>query len=397
MRTLDRYVLGKVAGRFALLLGVFVGVVIGGQLGAFIGRGVPPESLLAVIPTFVLLALPIAVPLASSTALLVAIGGMVRAGEFQALAAAGVDPRRVILRMWPFVLGVSLLVVVLAHLALPVATSSLRANLGKLFQAAIATKVSERQPIREQDGLSVWAENVEGRRLTDVYIRRTDAGGDLAVYAPRAEWALTERSIEFRLEDVRLIQVRANGDLSTGEATHYVIQPDRGSMVLDTEPDAMTTPEVLRVLAAGPQGGDGNERDRRSRFNNARLSLHLRSYLPAAVFAYALFAAGLGLVLALSEGLAGVAVVVVIVALATYPAIGFVKSDPYVAQMDPGILLWGPGVLLACVGWWMLARPERWREMLARPLSAIVRGVRVGLAAVLRVVRPLRSRGRGDQ
>ena len=120
MKTLDRYILGKVASRFAMLLAIFVGVVIGGQLGTFIGRGVPPEALLGVIPTFVLLALPIAVPLASSTALLVAIGGMVRAGEFQALAAAGVDPRRVILRMWKFVVVVAMLVAVLAHVALPV-------------------------------------------------------------------------------------------------------------------------------------------------------------------------------------------------------------------------------------------------------------------------------------
>ena len=46
MKTLDRYVLGKVAGRFTLLLLVFVGVVVGGNLGSFIGRGAPPEALL---------------------------------------------------------------------------------------------------------------------------------------------------------------------------------------------------------------------------------------------------------------------------------------------------------------------------------------------------------------
>lgn len=391
MKTLDRYILGKVASRFAMLLAIFVGVVIGGQLGTFIGRGVPPEALLGVIPTFVLLALPIAVPLASSTALLVAIGSMVRAGEFQALAAAGVDPRRVIIRMWKFVVVVAILVAVLAHVALPIATSSLRQNLGRLFQAAIATKVADRKPIRQQDGLSVWAENVEGRKLTDVYIRRTDKAGDLAVYAPRAEWALTERSIEFRLEDVRLIQVRANGDLIAGEATHYIIQPDSRSIVFDTEPDAMTTPAVLSLLSLGPHGGPGSVRDQISRFNNARLTFHLRAYLPFAVFAYALFAAGLGLVLALSEGLAGISVVVVIVALATYPAIGFVKSNPYVEQMDPGILLWGPGLFLSGIGWWMLARPERMREWLARPLGAITKALRSGIAVMVRLVRNLRT------
>ena len=143
MKTLDRYILGKVASRFGMLLTIFIGVVIGGQLGTFIGRGVPPEALLGVIPTFVLLSLPIAVPLASSTALLVAIGGMVRAGEFQALAAAGVDPRRVILRMWKFVVVVALLVAVLAHVALPVAPAAC----GRIWAACCKQRLRPRSLI----------------------------------------------------------------------------------------------------------------------------------------------------------------------------------------------------------------------------------------------------------
>ena len=385
MKTLDRYVLGKVAGRFTLLLLIFVGVVVGGNLGSFIGRGAPPEALLPIIPSALLLALPIAVPLAVATALLVAVGAMVRAGEFQALAAAGVDPVRVILRMWPFVMVMALVSAVLAHIAMPYAIRDIRANKGQILQAAIATQVASRRPIWDRDGISAWADQVEGRRLTDVYIRRIERDGDLAAYAPRATWALTRKGIQFQLEDVRLIELRSNGDLRSGEAPHYVIQPPSGEGILQTEPDAMSTPEVLAELRTAPHSGPGCDR-----FNNARLALHLRLYLPLALFAYALFAAGLGLVFALSEGLAGIAVVVVVVALATYPAIGFVKSDPDVQQVDPGFLLWGPGLALGALGWWMLKRPARAREVLGKPLGVAGAYLRAGLAVVIRLVRRVR-------
>lgn len=385
MRTLDRYVVRKVSGRFALLLTVFLGVVVGGQLGTFIGRGAPPEALIPILPAALLLALPIAVPLAVATALLVAIGGMVRAGEFQALSAAGVDPVRVIVRMWPFVMAAAVATALLAHVALPFAIRDIRANKGRILQAAIATQVANLKPIWDKDGVSAWADNVQGRELSDVYIRRVTADANFAAYAPQASWSLTERGIQFELRDVRMVEVRRDGRLVTGEAAHYVIQREQKDALLQTEPDSMTTPEVIRELGTAPRSGKGCDR-----FNNARLALHLRLYLPIALFCYALFAAGLALAFAVSEGLAAVAVTVVVVALATYPAIGFVKSSPDVRQMDPGVLLWTPGLALAALGWWMLKRPRQASEILGRPLTGVVRVGRAATALAVRVVRRVR-------
>ena len=377
MRTLDRYLLRKATGRFALLLVLFVGVVVGGNLGAYLGRGVPPEALVPVIPAAVLLALPIAVPLAVATAVLVIVGGMAKAGEFQALSSAGIDPRRVILRLWPAVALMALLVALLAHVAMPLAIRDLRDNKGRMLQAAIAERVASLNPIYDRDGTSAWADRVEGRQLSDVYIRRSTPDGEFSAYAPHASWGLTKAGMQFQLEDLRMIERRSDGTLVSGEAAHYVIRPPEGDGVLQTEPDAMFTPQVIEVLRTAPHEGKGCDL-----FNNARLTMHLRIYLPFAIFAYALFAAGLALATGVSEGLAAIAVVVVVVALATYPAIGFVKSNPNAAQIDPGFLLWLPGFVLAGLGWWMLRRPHAAHELLSRPFGLLVGWLRAAVEFV---------------
>ena len=152
-----------------------------------------------------------------------------------------------------------------------------------------------------------------------------------------------------------------------------------------TEPDAMSTPDVIHELRTAPRSGPGCDR-----FNNARLALHLRLYLPIALFCYALFAVGLAMVFATSEGLAAVAITVVVVALATYPAIGFVKTNTNAQQMDPGFLLWTPGLLLAALGWWMLQRPQQARDLCSRPLAMIMRLLRAFGAMVIRLIRRIR-------
>ncbi len=388
MRTLDRYLLKAAAVRFLQLLVVFLGVVVGGQLGSFLSRGAPPEALIPAILPAMFLALPIALPLAASAALLVVVGSMVRSGEFQALSAAGVDPVRVILRLWPFIAGLAVVVAILAHGLMPYGIREMRGLKGRILQATIATKVANLEPIWDRDGVSAWANHVDGRDLRDVYLRRLADGNDFAAFAPRATWGFTADGIEFRLEDLRIIETRANGDLLAGEFAHYVIHPRIDDSVLQTEPDAMGTPAVLAELRNSPSTGPDC-----SRFNNARLTLHLRLFMPVALFAFALFAVGLGMVFALGETLAAIAVNVVVVALATYPAIGYVKSEPKAEQFDPGLLLWSPTLVLAGLGWWMLAHPRRAAELLGRPLALGRHGLRAGLAIVLHLVRRIRRAG----
>ena len=362
MKALTRYVMARVAVRSLTLLGVFLAVLVGGQLGLFIGRGVPPQALLPIVGTMLILSLPVALPMAVATAVLVVLGGMTRDGEMQALAAAGVDPRRAALRAWPVVAGAMVVAALLVHVAWPLAIGDLRANQGRLAQTLIAAKVAALEPIWDEKGASAWAASIEGRRLRDVVVRVRQEGDDTILYAPSARWALVAEGVEFRLDGVRLIQRTHDGGLRTGEAARWSTLQG-GSGLLETEPDSMTTREVLATLAKG----EGSTKNERARFNNARLTLHLRLYLPVAVAAFALFAAGLALVLGTAESLVAVGLVIVVAAVSSYPAIGYVKNNPGRPQMDPGLFLWTPTLLLAVTGWWMLSQPARVRELLAAP------------------------------
>ncbi len=362
MKTLDRYLLSKVASRFALLLLIFVGILLGAMSAMFIGRGVPPDVLVQILPTFALIALPLALPLAVATALLVTIGAMNRAGELQALASTGVDPTRVILRLWPMVVSAALAFAVLLHLLLPLALGDYRSLLPRLLEAAIARKSANLEAIFDSKGVSAWAGQVQGRQLGDVYLRQISQGHDLAIYAPRASWSPTTAGPEFRLDEVKVISRNPDGRLMAGDAQSWAVVPisDR---IATREPETLSTPEVLAVLADPASRKPHDD----SIYNNARLTLHLRFFLPLALVAYALFAVGLARVFATAETLPAVAIIVAVVTLATYPAFGYVKSDADAVQISPGWLLWPIGTGIAVVGWLMLVRPLLVRDLVTTP------------------------------
>lgn len=397
MDTLARYVILRLAGRFLLLLAVFVGVVGGGQIGIFLGRGVPPEALAPVVPAMLLLALSVAIPLAMTTAVLVCLGGMQQEGEIQALASAGISHRTVIWRLAPVVaLGVAASLV-LVHLVMPVALADIRANKERFLQAGIATKVVQQEPIITDGPTVAWAGEAHGQRLKDVFLHRVDGNGFTAVFAPEARWTLSERGIALELADVSMIQRSLDGDVSTGTWPIWDVwhDPEGGGRITrctndacrfafprsgpgavaaaaesatcpqcatvtrrQIEPDTMSTARLLRELATVDPATD------RSQFNNARLALHLRFFMPLSLLAFALFAAGFALVLGTADNLPGVAVVVVLVAVLTYPAVGYVKTNVDQAQMDPGWLLWPPIAALGLAGWFMVRRPDRVRQRL---------------------------------
>lgn len=400
MDTLARYVIGRLAGRFLLLLAVFVGVVGGGQIGIFLGRGVPPEALAPVVPAMFLLGLSIAIPLALTTAVLVSIGGMQQEGEITALASAGISHRAVVWRLAPVVaLGVAASLA-LVHLVMPVALTDIRANKERFLQAGIATKVVRQEPIITDGPTVAWAGEARGQRLGDVFMHRSDANGFTAVFAPQARWTLSERGIALELNQVSMIQRDRDGRVSAGTMENWSIPHDLdgvgrltrcvndscrapfpqsgpGAVAAEAEtatcarcgtvaqrqvePDTMSTARLLRELREVDPSVD---RDHRSQFNNARLALQLRFFMPFSLIAFALFAAGFALVLGTADNLPGVAVVVVLVALLTYPAVGYVKTNVNQPQMDPGWLLWPPVIFLAITGWFMVRRPDRVRQRL---------------------------------
>lgn len=393
--TLARYVIRRLAGRFVLLLAVFVGVVGGGQIGIFLGRGVPPEALAPVIPSMLLLGMSVALPLAMTTAVLVCLGGMQQTGEIQALASAGISHQTVVWRLSPVVALGMICSLALSHFAMPAAVADIRDNKERFLQAMVATAVVRQEPIITKGPTTVWAGEANGRRLKDVYFHNQDTGNFTAIYAPKARWTLSERGIVLQLQDVSFVQRGEDQRIVFGTQDRWDVWQDPDSSgrisacgrcafefprkgpgavpaeaeemrcptcgfntLRPVEPDAMSTLRLVEELKHIDPEKD------RSQFNNARLAMHLRFFMPLSLIAFALFACGFALVLGTADSLPGVAVVVVLVSLLTYPAIGFVKSNVDQPQMDPGWLLWPPIAALGVMGWFMVHRPDRVRQHL---------------------------------
>jgi len=344
-------------------------VLVGGQLASLINRGAPPETLLPVAMFMALLALPLALPMALASAVLVVLGAMRRDGELQALATAGIDPVRAAFRLWPFVVAGMLLSALLWHAVMPAAMKGMRSHAASIFQAMIAQRVAAMQPVWSSDGVSAWAGQVEGQEMHDMFLIRKDQGseGFTAMFAPRADWDLGANGVRFELKDVRLYHHQGN-QVAVVDSPLWsaAINPEERGGKINREPDTMSTRRVWATLQAEKLAGQDRGIEC-AQYNNARLTLHLRFWMPVATACFCLFAAGFALAFGAAESLVAVGVVAVAVAVAVYPAIGFVKTGTRYPQMDPGLLLWLPGLTLAGLGWFMLHKPEKARELAAMP------------------------------
>lgn len=391
MTTLTRYLLARLAVRFVFLLVVFLGVLVGGQFGIYVGRGAPPDVLAPVALSMVLMALPIALPLALASAVLVVVGAMSRDGEFQALAAAGISPLSVVLRAWPMMLAGSLACAALMHLVMPMAVGGIRANQGRILQAMIAQRVVNLAPIWDDNGVSVRAAHVEGRTLDDVWLLRYRGEATSALFAPQGSWNIGQESMRLELIGAQLIQDGRNGEFAVGTVDRLQLRKPIDGGMGSQEPDAMRTGEVLALMERERAAGHHRRPVYCSRYNNSRLTIQFRLYMPVAVIAWCLFGAGLALVLASGETLFGVALVVGVVTLTAYPAFGYVKSNADTPHLHPAWFFWWAPPLLTLAGWWMLTTPETARELLARPFGLIRNRLwRPARYAVVRVRRRLR-------
>lgn len=362
--TLARYVLRLAGARFVMLFVVFMGVLAGGQFAILLSRGVPPEAAAPILVTIALLSLPLAFPLALSTALLVALGAMNQDGEVRALAAGGVGHRAIVRRLLPLILAGALVCAVLIHIVLPDAMADLRANKGRLMQTAIAERVASGEPVLPKSDSTVWVGGVEGSSLSDIHAMLVRGGSFIAAYAPHATWDLDGGDIRVEARDLTLLQRDDKGKLMAVDTERwaYVVREEGSQGKI--EPDTMPTPQVWRLAHQRPEPGQSL-----SVYNDARLSLHFRYFLPAALVAFCLFAMGMGLAFGTSQNLAGVAIMVVVVSLVTYPAFGYVKNNNTRDLINPGFLLWPPAILLGLVGLWLCWWPQRAREQLAAGLA----------------------------
>lgn len=374
MTVLTRYVLRRLLQRFALFLAIFLGVLVGGQLAIFIGRGAPPAALGTLLIFMLLLALPMALPMALTSAVLVSYGEMKRDGELGILAASGIDPLRAVWRAWPVIVAAVLACALLWHWIMPQAMRGMREQSARVFQAMIATRVASMDPIWQDGRVSAWAVHAEADELTDLFIIDRGRDGVATLYAPRARWALAGSGVRFILDDISVVQRRRDGELSVGGAETWsgVVNPSTGRSSEEREPDTLSTRKVWRLMQDERAAGRHQGRDC-SDFNNARLTLHLRFYMPIALLLLGVFAAGVAFAFGAAESLLAIGVMIVAAALTAYPAIGYVKSHPWQEKIDPGILLWGPGLVLAGLGWWMLRRPQQVRERLAALLERLGR------------------------
>lgn len=360
--TLTRYVLKRTGLRFLLLFAVFMGVLVGGQVALFLGRGIPPEECLPLVQAMSLLSVPIALPVALATAILVVIGAMVQDGEFRALASSGVSHRRVLVRLFPVIITAMLFCGFLTHVVLPMGLADLRANQGKLLKTAIASRVAEGEAMADHKGLDVWVGSAEGSQLRDVRAMLKRGEEQIAIYAPEARWVLADKGIHLECQDVQML----------------VRQPGKHVMTLDTEryaylfdhelakrqkvyPDALSTPEVMRLASLVPKPGEKHDV-----YNNARLTLHFRYFLPLSLIAFGLLAMGLGLVSGTDQNLLGVVIIVVVVGAVVVPTFGYVKNQTAHPQVNPAFLLYPPAVLVAMFGAWMAWNPDRARETMGR-------------------------------
>jgi lipopolysaccharide export LptBFGC system permease protein LptF len=364
--TLARYVLRLAGARFVLLFVVFMGVLVGGQFAILLGRGVPPEAALPVLATLALLSLPLAFPLALSTALLVALGAMNQDGEVRALAAGGVGHRAILRRLLPLVAAGVLVCALLVHVVLPGAVADLRANKGRLLQTAIAERVASGDPVLEKSDSTVWVGSAEGGELRDIHALLQRGGSFIAAYAPQATWGLDDGGIRIEARDLALLQRDDKGKLMAVDAERWSYVHREESAQGKVEPDAMSTPQVWQLAHQRPAPGKSP-----SVYNDARLSLQFRFFLPLALAAFCCLAMGLGLAFGTAQNLAGVAIMVVVVALVTYPAFGYVKANNSRELINPGFLLWPPAVLVALIGLWLCWWPQRAREQLAAAFALL--------------------------
>jgi lipopolysaccharide export LptBFGC system permease protein LptF len=363
--TLSRYILKRTALRFLLLFAVFMGVLVGGQVALLLGRGVPPEDCLPMIQAMGLLSVPIALPISLASAILVVLGGMVQDGEFRALAASGVSHRRVLVRLTPLIIGAMLLCGLLTHVVMPMGLADMRANQGRFLQTAIPSKVAAGEPIYNKDNMSVWVGSADGSRLQDVHAMMKRGGDQIALYAPEARWVRVNKDVHLECYDVQMLVRQPGRHLTSIDTERYAYVIDSSSTKREKiYPDAMSTAEVFRLASVRPGSKDNHEV-----YNNARLTLHFRFFLPLSLIAFGLLAMGLGLTFGTDQNLAGVIIIVVVVALVVYPTFGYVKEQTRLPQISPAFLLYPPALLVAIIGGWMAFFPVQAREVLTRPFT----------------------------
>lgn len=360
MTTLTRYLLLRTGSRVIILLGIFLVLIAGGQIGAVVGRGVPVTTVWPAVPSILMMALPIAIPLAVTAGILVSLGAMHRDGEFRALASSGLRSVDVIARLWPLVLVTVLATTALTHLVMPAAMRGMRANQERYIQAALAHNVNSGRALYSEANGNAYALQAAGDRLDHVFLARRDGEASISLYARGAHWSLAAGesgdALALELDGVCVLRREADGtsSLALMPTVQFPYEKDPAQRRRIDPPDTWSTATLFTSIRAFDAGAGGTLAD----YNNAKLALHLRFFIPLSILAFVTFAAGLSLRRAGQEPLLGVLVIMVAVTLSTSPAVFYVKNALDHPQASPGWFLWPQTLVFGGLGLWWLFHPD---------------------------------------
>ena len=145
MTTLDRMILWLAVRRMLVFLGALFAVLVGGQAAYLTGQGAPPELMIDLVVPLMWFTLPLILPMGVAAACLHIAGAMHREAQFQALAAAGIGPLRV-LRACAIPIAIAAITGgMLAHLVLPPAMARLHEGRSQLAGALVDMRVAQRR------------------------------------------------------------------------------------------------------------------------------------------------------------------------------------------------------------------------------------------------------------
>ena len=254
MGILSRYLLLRTTGRFLLLLLVFLGIIAGGQIALFIGKGVPPDALVPALLGMGLLAMPIALPLAMTTAVLVTMGTLQRDGELRALAAVGISPVNITARLAPLIAFGVITAALLSHLAMPIAMRSFRENVSRSAQAAMAYRVASHKSILSEADTSVYARAAAGKELEDLYLFGNSQGSAVVAHAKRARWYLGQQGRDegmgLDLRDVTMVRQDSDGAVLVAQNRNSIQYPvlNRLAKGGNSDADTWSTPKLIETI-----------------------------------------------------------------------------------------------------------------------------------------------------
>jgi lipopolysaccharide export LptBFGC system permease protein LptF len=319
---------------------------------------------LGFLPEQLLLFSMMALPLAMVTAFLAVIGRMREEGELTALMAAGVGTWHVSKALLPVAAVIALYLALGGHLLMPDLTRRLMEGKNDLLRQALSAKVERRAPIWQAQGAVLAAHAAEEDRLLGVFGVRTGAEGEvMAGFAPEGRWVAdagdededeSGPALGLELRDVRLLvrEAGADGRWATATVPAWSARLPLPRRDYANQADSLSTYDLWQRI------GTVKEVDRKSirRARSLERAWHLRWMLPVGIFAYWIFACGLGFAAGRGNRMLSVCLGIVTVVAVLFPSYVLAKEVGERLTIDAGWWVWPPPILLAVFGSWLAWR-----------------------------------------